>query len=307
MRTVEYKQEGKIGYIIFNRPRVGNALNLEMADELNTWVADAVQDEEILSLTALIITGSGKNFMCGADIFDLKRSSKLGDELVVNGRLFMRTMGNLPPIIASIDGYALGWGLEVALSCDYIVASGSAMMGFPEIAFGLIPGAGGTQLLPQRVGYRIATEMILTGRIIDGQQALQYGLVDYLVGEEDLLSRAVSHSTQKSNIRKRLYMKLLERDATYYRDRITKTAESLSDKMSDKPTYAVRAAIECLKGSLKDGDEIELYDQIGKIELKGSIQEPNFELENYHFSNVLKREETQGRIKAFLKCQGQRW
>lgn len=174
--------------ITINRPTKLNALNKATITELNNafTMADADKNTQVI-----IITGSGeKAFVAGADIsefadFDVNQGQKLaaqGQELLFN------VVENLStPVIAAVNGFALGGGLELAMACHFRVASTNAKMGLPEVSLGVIPGYGGTQRLPQLVGKGRAMEMIMTAGMIDANQGLAYGLVNHVQTQEDLL------------------------------------------------------------------------------------------------------------------------
>lgn len=184
-------QEGKIARITVNRPSKLNALNKETLSELHNAFSEADQDEDV---RVIILTGSGeKAFVAGADIsefadFDVKQ----GSELARNGQVSVFDyIENLStPVIAAINGFALGGGLELAMACHFRIGSDNAKMGLPEVSLGVIPGYGGTQRLPQLVGKGKAMEMIMTARMINAEEALKVGLINYVVGQEELLSLA---------------------------------------------------------------------------------------------------------------------
>jgi enoyl-CoA hydratase len=171
------KDQG-IATIQFNRPKALNALNRALLGELSL-AADAVVQES--DIGALVLTGAGeKSFIAGADIKELaeltalqgKAFSKLGQDVI-------HKIGRLPiPVIAAVNGYALGGGLEMALACDFIYASESASVGLPETNLGLIPGFGGSQRLARLVGPNRAKELIYTGKTISAEQARSIGLVN---------------------------------------------------------------------------------------------------------------------------------
>lgn len=174
--------------ITINRPKKLNALNRDTIEELHT--ALTIADQEV-DTRVIIITGSGdKAFVAGADIsefsdFDVTEGAKLaarGQELLFD---FIENLST--PAIAAINGFALGGGLELAMACHFRVASTNARMGLPEVSLGVIPGYGGTQRLPQLVGKGRAMEMIMTAGMIDANQALQYGLVNHLKAQDELL------------------------------------------------------------------------------------------------------------------------
>ena len=180
--------ENGITTITINRPKKLNALNIETIHELH----DAFKKSNLDKNTkVIIITGSGeKAFVAGADIsefadFDIEE----GQDLAVEGQeLLFNLVENLStPVIAAVNGFALGGGLELAMAAHFRVASDNAKMGLPEVSLGVIPGYGGTQRLPQLVGKGRAMEMIMTAGMIDTNQALNYGLVNYVTTQEELI------------------------------------------------------------------------------------------------------------------------
>lgn len=180
------KEEG-IGWIIINRPDKLNALNAETINELRTAFL-SFQDEP--QVKAVIFTGSGdKAFVAGADIGELaKLDLSSGKEYVLRGQSLTKLIENFKkPVIAAINGFALGGGTEVALACHIRIASDNARMGQPEVKLGLIPGFGGTQRLSRLVGKGKAMELILSGKIIDAEEAFQIGLINKVVPAADLL------------------------------------------------------------------------------------------------------------------------
>jgi len=177
---IERKPDG-IAVIIVNRPDKLNALNALVMQELDHAVEDINVDR---SVRAVIVTGAGeKAFVAGADIFELsKLDEESGHVLATNGQsVFMRIARSPKPFVAVVEGYALGGGCELALSCHMRVAGGNAVFGLPEVTLGLIPGYGGTQRLSRLVGQGRAMEMILTGNPVKAEQALNIGLVNRLV------------------------------------------------------------------------------------------------------------------------------
>lgn len=182
------KVEDGIGWIIINRPDKLNALNTQTVMEMGRALQEFKEKDEI---NVIILTGSGeKAFIAGADISELaKLDSTSGKEYVLNGQELTKQIENCSkPVIAAVNGFALGGGTEVALACHMRIASENAMMGQPEVKLGLIPGFGGTQRLARLVGKWKAMEMILTGRAIDAQQAFQIGLVNKVVPQNELLT-----------------------------------------------------------------------------------------------------------------------
>ncbi|HUH45599.1 MAG TPA: enoyl-CoA hydratase-related protein [Arenibacter sp.] len=177
-----------IAVIVINRPFKLNALNRATIQDLHNALATLEKDR---SVKVIILTGSGeKAFVAGADIAEFADfSSKEGRKLASSGQkllfTFLEDMGT--PVIAAINGFALGGGLELAMACHFRVASHNARMGLPEVSLGVIPGYGGTQRLPQLIGKGRAMEMILTAGMIDAARALEFGLVNHVVEQEHLM------------------------------------------------------------------------------------------------------------------------
>ena len=177
--------------ITINRPDQLNALNRATILELNKALGEAEAD---MSIRVVLLTGSGaKAFVAGADIKEFAHFSvPEGKALAADGQkqLFDRVEHLGKPVIAAVNGFALGGGLELAMSCHVRIASDNAKMGLPEVSLGVIPGYGGTQRLPRLVGKGKAMEMILSAQMIDANDALQWGLVNRVVPQEQLLSTA---------------------------------------------------------------------------------------------------------------------
>ncbi|WP_027076675.1 enoyl-CoA hydratase/isomerase family protein [Maribacter antarcticus] len=186
--TIISTQEHSIATITINRPNKLNALNKETIGELHNVFSDLEKNKNI---KVIILTGSGeKAFVAGADISEFAQfSEKQGRKLAVKGqKILFDFVENLStPVIAAINGFALGGGLELAMACHFRVASDNAKMGLPEVSLGAIPGYGGTQRLPQLIGKGRAMEMIMTAGMISAEQALSYGLVNHLTSQEELL------------------------------------------------------------------------------------------------------------------------
>jgi len=187
-KTIIYRKEEQLVWLTLNRPLAGNIMNLELASELGDACREINQDEEV---RAVIITGAGQTFCSGADLDELS-SLTLGELSRTNpASLASRAVSAVNcPVIAAINGDALGAGLELALSCDIRVASENARFGFPETSYGLIPGGGGTQRLPRIVGKGKATEVILTAEPIDAAEAYRIGLVSKVVPGDKLAGEA---------------------------------------------------------------------------------------------------------------------
>lgn len=199
-RNIIVEEENAIATITINRPKKLNALNRDTIQELHDAFEDLDTDKKI---KAIIITGSGeKAFVAGADISEFSDFSvKEGGKLAAKGQeLLFDYLENLStPVIAAVNGFALGGGLELAMACHFRVASITAKMGLPEVTLGVIPGYGGTQRLPQLVGKGIAMEMILTAGMLDAEKALSSGLVNHIVPQEELLPLCEKLASKISN------------------------------------------------------------------------------------------------------------
>ena len=180
--------ENKIALVTLNRPAKLNALNKETLAELHAAFTDLEKNEAV---QVIILTGSGeKAFVAGADIAEFANfSTQEGMQLAANGhqKVFDHIENLKKPVIAAVNGFALGGGLELAMACHFRVASDNAKMGLPEVTLGLIPGYGGTQRLPQLVGKGRAMEMILTATMITAAEAKEYGLVNHVVPQTELI------------------------------------------------------------------------------------------------------------------------
>ena len=206
--------------ITINRPSKLNALNKATIDELHSAFAEADSDTD---MKVVILTGSGeKAFVAGADIsefanFSVKEGGKLakkGQELVFD---FIENLSK--PVIAAVNGFALGGGLELAMACHFRIASDTAKMGLPEVSLGVIPGYGGTQRLPQLVGKGKAMELIMTAGMIGADEAKTYGLVNHVTTLEELLP----------------------------------LAEEIASKIMRNSPLAISAAINAVNANFKDG------------------------------------------------------
>jgi len=192
LKNVIYEKSEGVAVITINRPEVLNAFNAETINEILKCLEDAEKDENV---RAVILTGAGsKAFSAGADIKAMKGMTPLkARQLSKMGYRLCKALENLEkPVIAAINGYALGGGLEVAMSCDLRIAAETAKMGQTEINIGLIPGWGGTQRLTRLVGKAFAKEMVFTGKMIDAKTAYEKGLVNKVVPPERLMEEAKS-------------------------------------------------------------------------------------------------------------------
>jgi len=186
----------KIATITINRPKQLNALNKATISDLNQGLISLRDNNDI---RCLILTGSGeKAFVAGADIkefahFGVEEGKKLAESGQEN--LFDLIENYPKPVIAAVNGFALGGGLELAMACHFRIASENARMGLPEVSLGVIPGYGGTQRLPQLIGKGKAMELITTAKMMTADEALQYHLVNYVVSSEELLPKCVKIAT----------------------------------------------------------------------------------------------------------------
>jgi enoyl-CoA hydratase len=180
--------ENGIGQIAINRPAKLNALNVATIQELHNAFESLENNEEV---KVIILTGEGeKAFVAGADISEFANFTvQEGAQLAAQGQeLLFDFVENLrKPVIAAVNGFALGGGLELAMSCHFRIASDNAKMGLPEVSLGVIPGYGGTQRLPQLIGKGRAMEMIMTAGMLSAEEALRFGLVNHVVTQAELL------------------------------------------------------------------------------------------------------------------------
>lgn len=191
-QTILTSLENNILTVTINRPDKLNAINKTVMQEIDLAVTEIEKNEEI---KGGIITGSGvKGFVAGADISEfVGLSGSEGKKLARKGQdIFFRIENCSKPIIAAVNGFALGGGCELAMACHFRIASENAKFGQPEVNLGLIPGYGGTQRLVQLIGKGRALELLMSGGMIDAPTALQYGLVNYVVSSDELLNKAKS-------------------------------------------------------------------------------------------------------------------
>jgi enoyl-CoA hydratase len=184
--------ENNIYTITINRPDKLNALNKMVMEELSRAIDEVYENDEIRSV---IITGAGaKSFVAGADISEfVGLTVGEGKALAEKGQgIFMKIEECPKPVVAAVNGFALGGGCELAIACHFRIASDNATFGQPEVNLGLIPGYGGTQRLVQLIGKGRAIEMLLSANMIDANTALQYGLINYVVTQHELLEKAKS-------------------------------------------------------------------------------------------------------------------
>ena len=190
LETVTYEKKGGIAYVTLNRPKVLNALNKTALADLRAAFEDARDDS---SLHGVILTGAGdKSFIAGADINEVATDTPVqAEEKTRRGQHLMDLIENLgKPVVAAINGFALGGGCEAALACTIRLAAETAKFGLPEVKLGIIPGYGGTQRLPRLIGKGVALQLILSGAMINAQEAYRIGLVNELVPKAELIGRA---------------------------------------------------------------------------------------------------------------------
>src|SRR5256712_88683 len=190
LENLLYEKKGPIAYVTLNRPKVLNALNQRTWENLRTAFEDARDDAQV---RGVILTGAGdKAFIAGADISELAHVTAVeAQESSSFGQAVLDLIENLgKPVIAAVNGFALGGGCETAMACTIRVASENARFGQPEVKLGLIPGGGGTQRLPRLVGKGRALQLILSGETISAQEAYRIGLVNEIVPAADLITRA---------------------------------------------------------------------------------------------------------------------
>lgn len=190
-KTLLYEKKANIGVLTINRPEKLNALSNELIEELSQFLDEAERDDV---LRVLVLTGAGeKAFVAGADIGELvERDALLGRKISRRRQEIFSRIENLPvPVIAAVNGYALGGGLELALACSIRLCSDRAQFGAPEVKLGIIPGDGGTQRLPRLIGLGRAMVMVLTGDFIDAQEAYRIGLVNQVVSHDELMEKVM--------------------------------------------------------------------------------------------------------------------
>lgn len=188
--NILFEKKDAIAYVTVNRPKVLNALNMATMEELRTAFHDIKSDA---SVRVVILTGSGeKAFIAGADISELAKHDAISaKEYTHRGQSVLNLIENLgKPVIACINGFALGGGCEIAMACTMRLASENAKLGQPEVKLGLIPGYGGTQRLPRLVGKGMAMQFLLTGEMISAQEAHRIGLVNEVVAPSELIPHA---------------------------------------------------------------------------------------------------------------------
>ena len=189
MEFINYEAEGAVAVLTINRPKALNALNSAVLDEIN----EAIDAVDLDAVRALIITGAGeKSFVAGADIGEMSTLTKeQGEAFGKKGNDVFRKIETLPiPVIAAVNGFALGGGCELSMACDIRICSENAVFGQPEVGLGITPGFGGTQRLARTVGVGMAKQLIYTARNIKSAEALRIGLVNAVYPLEELMPAA---------------------------------------------------------------------------------------------------------------------
>jgi enoyl-CoA hydratase len=190
LENVVYDKKGPIGYVTLNRPKVMNALNKATINELQGVFEDARNDSAV---RGVILTGAGeKAFAAGADIAEIANNTAVeAEEATRRGQALTDLIENLgKPVIAAVNGFALGGGCELAMACTIRIAAESAKFGQPEVKLGVMPGYGGTQRMPRLIGRGRALKLILSGEVIDASEAYRIGLVDELEPDTHVIERA---------------------------------------------------------------------------------------------------------------------
>jgi len=191
MAYVKLEQQGHVGILSIDRPEALNALNSEVLSDLSKALDDIEANDDIY---VIVLTGAGRSFVAGADIAQMRdfgavEAKAFGD---AGNSVFLRLENLQKPVIAAVNGFALGGGCELCMSCDIRIASEKAKFGQPEVGLGITPGFGGTQRLPRIVGISKAMELILSARVIGAAEAKEIGLVNQVVPAEALMETALA-------------------------------------------------------------------------------------------------------------------
>lgn len=197
MSYIKFERKGDCGVVRFSDPRTFNALSAAAIEETTDFVERLREESESLperKLRSIVLSGEGKAFIAGANIKEmLEMNPEEAEQFSLRGNRLMNAIEDLPvPVIAAVNGYALGGGLEVALAADFIYASESAKLGLPEVTLGIMPGFGGIRRLIGRIGLARARELIYTGRTIDAGAAFAMGLVNRVVPGDSLMDTVLA-------------------------------------------------------------------------------------------------------------------
>ncbi len=190
MSFVKYEQKNRVAVITIDRQEALNALNSHVLRDLDDAITKVEQADDVF---AVILTGAGRSFVAGADIGEMKDFSAIDGKRfgVRGGSVFLRLENLSKPVIAAVNGFALGGGCELAMACDIRLAAEKAKFGQPEVGLGITPGFGGTQRLPRIVGVSKAMELILTAKTIGAAEAKEIGLVSEVYPPEELMDKAM--------------------------------------------------------------------------------------------------------------------
>ena len=255
MNHILLEKKNRIAYITIDRPDKLNALNTTVMDELASAFEHAAGDNTV---KAVILTGAGdKAFVAGADIREIADfTPETGRADSRKGQRVFNYIENMSkPVIAAVNGYALGGGCELAMACHIRIASENAKFGQPEISLGLMPGYGGTQRLPRLVGKGVALEMLLTGKIIDAEEALRIGLVNRVVNYSGMVE------IEKDGVTKQVP------DFAGTKQKMIEEAEKLAGEMTKQSSAGLASIIEAVNQGIEldidTGQEIE-SDLFGK-------------------------------------------
>lgn len=254
--AVLMEKEGRVAILTINRPDKANALNEQVRNETLTHL-EAIQNDD--SIGAVVVTGSGeKFFIAGADIKEFAGRSPFDQREAMRFPRVFDIMANFPkPVIAMINGFCLGGGCELAMSCDIRIASDKARLGQPEINLGLIPGGGGTQRLPRLVGSGNAMRLILSGDMVGAEEAQSIGLVDQVVAHDELRATTLA-----------LAEKIASKSPLTLR--VAKEAIRASERLAIEEGILYERDLFCLCFSTEDKEEgVEAFLEKRKAEWKG--------------------------------------
>ena len=256
MANILEERRNRIGIITVNRPEQLNSMNAETRSEMADYFEKMDNDPKI---AVVILTGSpGKAFIAGADIKEFAEMKlENSEEMKEDWRVTKVISGMKKPVIAMIDGFCLGGGLEIAMSCDLRISSNRSKLGQPEINIGIIPGAGGTQRLTRLVGEGRAMELILTGRMINAEEALQYGILNFIFTPEELEEKTMELANTIAS------------KSSYAVERAKRSVKAVAEMSLEKGLkYEQDLFIECFKS--EDGKEgIKAFIEKRKADFKG--------------------------------------
>jgi len=204
MGYIRYEQKGGVGLVTFNRPEALNALSKAGIEESLAFFQDLgrrLAGTDTSEIQAVVLIGAGKAFIAGADVKEMaEMSPEQASGFSAKGNLLMNEIERLPvPVIAAVNGYALGGGFEIALAADFLYVATGARLGLPEVTLGIIPGFGGVRRLCRRIGIARAKELVFTGRPVTAEEAFQLGIANRLAAPEELLAQALQTADAMGN------------------------------------------------------------------------------------------------------------